>query len=363
MRIAYVTIHVAPEIMQGGVGKKINGHISAWSGDGQEVTLFSLTPAEIPFPEARQFIFDPQKGLLHREVSRYKHLLRMLGSIQEYKPDLIYLRYGLYSYPLHRLFKIAPVVLEANSYDVKEYLKRGKFLYWMNRLTRGLTFGPACGLIVPSRELVNVLLPNHDKPVCVIPNGVDMKKVPMLPPTKNTTPVLTLVGSPGMNWHGVDKLIRLAELYPEIIVNIVGYSQNDVDGSVPQNVRLHGFLSHQQVREVLRNTDVACGSLALHRNGMEEASVLKIREALSYGVPVILAYRDTDLYDVQSDTILQIPNTENNVIENAARIRQFAYDMMGKRVDRDLIGPRLDQGKKEKERLIFFEEVLSRARK
>jgi hypothetical protein len=360
MRIAYVTIHVAPEIMQGGVGKKIKNQITIWKEEGHEVNLFSLTPAEIPIPEARQFIFDSRAKLLKREVSRSKTLVKMLDEILEFKPDLIYLRYGLYSYPLHRLFRIAPVVLETNSDDMQEYIKRGKFFYWTNRLTRNLTFGPARGLIVPSHELVSVLNPEGDKPACVISNGIDIKDVNPLPPTKNTTPVITLVGSPGMKWHGVDKLIRLAELCPDLTVNIVGYSQSDVEGPIPVNVHLHGFLSREQVREVLSNTDVACGSLALHRNNMEEASVLKIREALGYGIPVIIAYRDTDLDGVGMTGIFQIPNTETNVIDNAENIRKFAYSMMGKRVDVNAIAQLLSQRRKETTRLNFFKLMLDR---
>jgi glycosyltransferase involved in cell wall biosynthesis len=360
MRIAYVTIHVAPEIMKGGVGKKIRSQMSLWREQGHDVTLFSLTPAEIPFPGERQFIFDSQAKLLKREISRSKFLVQMLMAVREYEPDLIYMRYGLYSYPLHRIFRIAPVVLETNTNDVQEYITRGKFFYWTNRLTRNLTFAPASGIIVPSYELVDVLLPKHDKPICVISNGIDLKDVNPLPPTTNTRPVVTLVGSPGNKWHGVDKLIKLAELYPDLIVNIVGYSQNHVDGAVPANVQLHGFLSRQQVREVLAKTDVACGTLALHRNNMQEASVLKIREALAYGIPVIIAFHDTDLNDVALDTILRIPNTEANVIENAERIRKFAYDMIGKRVDVNSVVPYLDQRRKEGIRLGFFQQVLSR---
>ncbi len=359
MKIAYVTIHVAPEIMQGGVGKKIKNQIGIWREEGHEALLFSLTPAEIPFPEARQFIFDSQGGIFRRELNRYRALLEMLDAIWEYHPDLIYLRYGLYSYPLQRLFMIAPVVLETNSDDMQEYLKRGKFFYWMNRLTRNLTFDPACGIVTPSYELEKILVPNQDKPVCVISNGIDAKDVAPLPPTQNTKPVITLVGSPGMKWHGVDKLIKFAGLYPEITVNIVGYSERDIDGPTPENVKLHGFLSRDQVREVLAQTDVACGSLALHRNRMKEASVLKIREALAYGVPVIIAYHDTDLHDVRNDAILQIPNSENNMIENAARIRKFAYDMMGKRVNVSSIVPFLDQRRKERTRLGFFKLMLT----
>jgi glycosyltransferase involved in cell wall biosynthesis len=359
MRIAYVTIHVAPEIMQGGVGKKIKSQISIWRENGHEVTLFSLTPAEIPFPGERQFVFESRVNLFKREIERATVLRQMLAAIQQYKPDIIYLRFGLYSYPLHDLFKIAPVILETNSNDVNEYRKRGAFFYWMNRLTRNMTFGPAVGLIVPSYELVDILLPKHDKPVCVISNGIDLKDAESLPPTKNSKPVITLVGSPGMEWHGVDKLIKLAEFQPDLTINIVGYAQKDINQVVPPNVKLHGFLNKQGVRDVLANTDVACGSLAVHRNKMEEASVLKIREALACGIPVIIAYRDTDLNEITLDTILRIPNTENNIIENAERIRNFAYDMIGRRVDLEAVAPYLDQRQKEKTRLAFFQQILN----
>jgi len=359
MRIAYVTVHVAPEIMRAGVGKKIKSQMSIWREHAHEVTLFSLTPSEIPFPDERQFIFESQVSLLKREMNRATVLKQMLAAIRQYKPDVTYLRFGLYSYPLHQIFKIAPVILETNSDDMQEYHKRGPFFYWTNRLTRNLTFGPVSGIITPSHELVDVLVPKHDKPVCVISNGIDLKDVESLPAPKNEKPVITLVGSPGMKWHGVDKLIKFAELSPDITVNIVGYSQKDVDMPVPSNLRLHGFLSKEQVREVLLTTDVACGSLALHRNEMEEASVLKIREALAFGLPVIIAYRDTDLNEVNLDTILRIPNTESNMVENAEAIRKFAYDMMGKRVDIDFVAPYLDQKQKEITRLAFFQKILN----
>lgn len=359
MRIAYVTVHVAPEIMQGGVGKKIRTQMSIWRGLGHHVTLFSLTPAEIPFPDERQFIFDAKTNLLKREANRASGLMRMLESIRDYKPDVIYLRFGLYSYPLHRLFKIAPVVLETNSDDRQEYQKRGAFFYWMNRLTRNLTFGSASGIITPSHELVDVLLPKRDKPFRVISNGIDLSQAETLPPPNNEKPVITMVCSPGMKWHGVDKLLKFAEETPDVVVNLVGYSEKDLDMPAPSNVKLHGFLDKQGVRAVLARTDVALGTLALHRNQMQEASVLKVREALAYGIPVVIAFDDTDLHDVELDTILRIPNTEENVAESAVRIRKFAYDMIGKRVDINAIAPYLDQRKKEETRLDFFKQIVN----
>lgn len=360
MKIAYVTIHVAPEIMQGGVGKKIRSQMKIWRELGHEVTLFSLTPAEIPFPDERQFVFEARVNVFKREINRAAELTRMLAAIQNYKPDVIYLRFGLYSYPLQRIFHIAPVILETNSDDLQENLKRSFFIRWFNYFTRGLIFNPISGMITPSRELVNILLPKRNKPVCVISNGIDLSETEPLPPAHNERPVITLVGSPGMSWHGVDKLIKFAERYPDTTVNIVGYSQKDITSPVPPNLLLHGFLDKRQVREVLLKTDVACGSLALHRNHMQEASVLKTREALAYGIPVIIAYHDTDLNEVNLDTILRIPNTENNVSENAETIYKFALDMMGKRLDIAAVAPYLDQRQKEADRLAFFHQILKR---
>ena len=358
MRIAYVTIHVAPEIMQGGVGKKIKSQTGIWREYGHEVSIFSLTPAEIPFPGEQQFLFDAHVNLLKREINRAVAMKRMIASIQHYKPDIIYLRYGLYSYPLHHIFKIAPVVLETNSNDKEEYASRGKFFYWMNRLTRNLTFASVSGIIPPTYELISAFPAKYNKPHVVISNGIDLSNAELLPPTKNTSPVLTLVASAGMDWHGVDKLLRFAESTPDITVNIVGYSADDIEMPIPANVRLHGFLGRTQLREIYLTTDVACGTLALHRKNMEEACTLKVREYLAYGVPVILAYRDTDLSEVALDTILQIPNNENNVIENRERIRKFAYDMLGRRVDVEKVYPYFDQQKKEQARLAFFQKIL-----
>lgn len=358
MRIAYVTIHVAPEIMQAGVGKKIKSQLEIWREHGHEAALFCLTPAEIPFPREHQFIFAAQKNLFKREINRAAALRRMLESIRQYKPDMIYLRYGLYSYPLHRIFNIAPVVLEINSNDKVEYASRGKFFYWMNRLTRNLTFAPVSGIVSPTRELIRAIPPQYKKQIAVISNGIDLSSAELLPPTKNISPVITMVASRGMNWHGVDKLIRFAEKYPDIIINIVGYSRADVEMRVPINAILHGFLPREKLRDIYLSTDIACGTLALHRKNMDEACPLKVREALAYGIPVMIAYHDTDLSEVTLDAILQIPNNENNVMENCEKIYKFAYAMMGKRVKVEKIYPYLDQQKKEQARLAFFKRIV-----
>jgi glycosyltransferase involved in cell wall biosynthesis len=192
----------------------------------------------------------------------------------------------------------------------------------------------------------------------VISNGIELNKYQPLTPPQNQFPTLALVGSPGMNWHGVDKLFPLAEQYPDLKIDIVGYRRDDFKRTIPENIHLHGYLEPEDVRRVLSGVDAVFGTLALYRKKMEEASPLKIREALAYGIPVILAYRDTDLADIDSDLFLFLPNTETNILDHAEAIRDFAFRVRGRRVKREIVSERIGQQHKEEKRLKFFNEVL-----
>jgi glycosyltransferase involved in cell wall biosynthesis len=365
MKIAYVTIHLDSKIINGGAGHKIRSQISLWRSMGHTVDLFALTPVKISsIPDAREFPFGgsarmPILKFISRELSRSRALADLIAAVRRYRPDVIYLRYAMFSLPLHNLFKVAPLVMEVNSNDLDENRSRGLFLYWLNRLTRDLMFSRCAGWVAPSHELAD--LPanqRHGKQVCVVSNGIELDRYETLASEDHPTPSLTLVGSPGMNWHGVDKLIGLAEQYPELDIHIVGYSKDDLSRSIPENVSLHGYLQPADVKQVLMKTDVAFGTLALHRKNMMEASPLKVREALAYGIPVVLGYDDTDLRDVRSDLFLFLPNTPDNVSSHAQLIRDFAFHVKGKRVQRELIRPLIDRYEKEQKRLEFFEQVL-----
>jgi glycosyltransferase involved in cell wall biosynthesis len=363
MKIAYITINVAAKIMTGGVGAKIKRQISLWKEMGHSVKLFILAPEPIPFRDSEQFIFKSLFNLFllkffTKEISRSRTLALMIAAVKKYQPDIIYLRFGLYTYPLHNLFKIAPVFLEVNSNDLDEYRTRGPFFYWLNRLTRGIVFSLCSALIPVSQTLADSNL-KYGKPVCVVSNGIDLESFTPLPAPKNQSPVLTAIGSPGMRWHGMDKLFVLARKFPDLTINIIGYSHDDFLESFPTNLKIHGYLNSNQIRNIFVNTDVVFGSLALHRINIEEVPPLKIREALAFGIPIIIAHKDTDLQYLNLPTILKIPNTEDNVQKNTDKIRQFAYDMRGKRVDANIIRPYIDHRMKERKRLDFFAEVLA----
>jgi len=365
MRIAYVAIHLEKKYIFGGVGRKIQEHLRIWQQMGHEAHLFLHSPDDIQLPGTSTFQFGstdkPSSSIsVAREVSRSRALAQMIRHVAKFQPDIIYLRYGLFTFPLQRLYRLAPVIVEINADDVSEYRYRGRFFYWMNRLTRSQILKKAAGFVAVSREIAGLpIFSKFNKPTLVYSNGIDLKEIEPLPAPCNAIPRLAFVGNAGMDWNGVDKLIAFARRVPEIQVDVIGYSREDIpDEEVPQNVSFFGRVSVAEVREILSHADVACGTLALHGKMLQDSSALKVREALAYGIPVILACIDSDISGKGLDFVLQIPNTESNVENHCEAIKSFVFRMVGKRADRGVITPLIDQRIKEQKRFIFFEQFL-----
>ncbi len=360
IRIAYISLHW-PRTHNSGVGKKIQSQIANWRSAGHRVRLFMHTERHEPASDlidADVFPFDVS-GKLQTEINRIHAMRAMLKAIQGYGPDIIYLRYGIYVYPVHRLMQIAPVVEEINTNDLTQHAELGGIYYLYNRFTRGILLRRVRGLVTVSRELaISSAFAPYRKPTCVIANGFGLDEFPQLPAPANHTPRLVFIGNPGYPWHGVDKLVDLARYCSDIHIDIVGYDKLPGFESLPPNLTLHGYQPVQEYQQVLARADVAISSLALHRVQLEEASPLKSRECLAFGLPLILAYTDTDLDQTECDFLLKIPNKEDNIQTHAQAIRDFAYRMRGRRAEREFLKKYIDTGQKEAIRLSFFKELL-----
>jgi glycosyltransferase involved in cell wall biosynthesis len=302
------------------------------------------------------------RGKLQTEINRMRAARRLVDAVAAFKPDIIYLRYGIYVYPAHRLVTIAPTVEEINTNDLTQHEDLGGIYSLYNRFTRGLFLRRVRGLVAVSRELeVSPAFTPYSKPVCTIANGIDLDAFTPLPAPNNTIPRLVFIGSPGYPWHGVDKLVDFARRFPDLQLDIIGYDVLPGFEPLPANLTLHGYLSAEGYQSVLARADVAISSLALHRIGLEEASTLKSRECLALGIPLVVAYRDTDLGDLDVDFVLKIPNKEDNIQTHGEAIRAFAYRMRGLRADRSALEPRIDALRKERARLEFFDQILRQA--
>ena len=363
MRIAYVSLHW-PRTRNTGVGKKIQSQITAWRSRGPEARLFMHTSNQEPASDLieAEVISYEARGKFQTEINRIRAAQALVGAVEGYHPDIIYLRYGIYVYPAHRLMKIAPVIEEINTNDLTQHADLGGVYSLYNRLTRGIFLRLVHGLVTVSRELAasSAFVP-YRKPTSVIANGIDLDIVLPLPAPANQIPRLVFIGSPGYLWHGIDKLVHFARCYPDRQLDIVGYDKLPEFEPLPSNLKLHGYLSSAAYQKVLAGADAAISSLALHRIQLEEASPLKSRECLALGLPLVLAYQDTDLGDASHDFLLRIPNKEDNIQTHGEAIHEFAQRMRGRRADRAILERCISSAHKEEQRLEFFNEILQKA--
>ena len=358
MRIAYVSLHWA-RAKNSGVGKKMQSQLEMWRGMGHEARLFMHASTGEPAERLIEAEVIPyqSRGKIFTEINRIRAAHQLVTAVEKFNPDIIYLRYGIYVYPAHRLMRIAPVIEEINTNDLTQHEDLGGMYSLYNRFTRGIFLRLVRGLITVSRELeFSPAFAVYRKPTRVIANGIDLDSFTPLPAPSNESPRLVFIGSPGYLWHGVDKLVDFARRFSDVQLDIVGYDSLPEFAPLPSNLTLHGYLSSEEYLKVLARADVAISSLALHRIQLDEASTLKSRECLALGLPLVVAYTDTDLDEAGFDFLLKIPNKEDNIQTHGEVIREFAYRMRGVRADRAALKDRIDAARKEELRLKFFEE-------
>lgn len=365
MKIAYLTEVNLEE--RSGVLNKMNEQINAWVEYGHEVYVLSLpvrlldaTNLLITPKVSAVYIFKHQRALsmkflglgvvnfLNKMLSVHD-VSRRLGEI---RPQIVYLR-EMISFPrAKKMFRNYPVVVEANTL-LPEELKHSSFkLRVMYNIFQQKLYKRINGFIGVTDEISDEFK-KYNKPVTTIANSIAVDaNVPPIENRLTDEAQITFVGSPGCPWHGVDKFVKMAELLPEYTFHLVGPK---VDKSL-SNLIQHGYQNKEGLHSIYSITDISVGSLALHRNGMNEACPLKVREYLSMGIPVILAYRDKDISS--QDFVLELKNEENCIEEAVNSIKQFVGQWKGKRVELSRIAPLISTKVKETQRLSFLEHVI-----
>ena len=355
MKIAYL-FHLNEPSM--GVHKKIVAQIAIWKTDGHNVAAFQVTGTTPMLTPTKQWHLFTYKPSLKKFASRIKAWDDAVKSILAWKPDVVYYRYDKYYPALRRLVNNIPVVVEVNTDDVKEYSLNSKIKGLYNLSTRSLIFRNLAGIVFVTNELASLpYFRKYNRKFIVIGNGIDLENYKPLPPANNKYPRLVFMGSPGQPWHGVDKIVKLALKQPLWFFDLVGVTEKDLGVDIPKNITCHGYMNRMEYEKIMARADVAIGTLALHRNKMNEATPLKVREYLAFGLPIIIGYKDIDFPD-EPPFILQLPNCENNVEQNMELIQNFIEKWMGNRVARSEV-LHLDLREKEKQRIKFMEGVIS----
>jgi glycosyltransferase involved in cell wall biosynthesis len=331
-----------------GVLKKIREQLRAWQAQGHEVRLFALSPALNPWPGLNGLPLEVVCSASN--LGRERAMQELLQRALRWHPDVAYLRFNTHYVALEPFMARVRTVLELNTDDVAEYkLYLPRHKYWYHRLTRGRILSRAAGFVSVTHEIAATLT-RFGKPTCVIGNSIDLSSYRALPVAESSQPRAVFMGLHEAPWHGIDKILDLAAALPQWHFELIGPSLSPA--ALPANVTAHGHLGRAEYQSVVARADVAIGTLALHRKGMDEACPLKVREYLAFGLPCILGYLDTDLPG-PLPFVLQLPNKPDNVAGAVPAIRAFGERWQGRRVERDAI-LHLDVQQKEALRTRFL---------
>ena len=239
MRIAYISLHW-PRTLESSTGMKIIRHMHDWQKDALEVRFFShrhTVPTGTELVDGENFIYKQHPGLAGRiqtEFARIYAAQHLVQAVREYHPDLIYLRWSMYVFPTHRLMDIAPTIVEINTNDVEEHKLLGMIPNLYNRLTRGLLLGRAAGHVYATHEMAELkVFRKYHKPGVIMTNSLDLSETPYYPAPANLPPHLLFIGTPGMPWHGEEKLVPLAESFADMVIDIMGINRIDELDDLP----------------------------------------------------------------------------------------------------------------------------------
>jgi glycosyltransferase involved in cell wall biosynthesis len=335
-----------------GVTAKIDSQVRAWRAAGHEAQVFCLSPAPVGQASAAldavSFVFSDGR-------TRIAETRRLARAVEDHDADVVYLRYDVFVPPFASPLRARPSAVELNTDDRAEWRLRSRRARAYNAINRRATLRAAGGLVCVTRALAAGMA-GLRKPTTVIANGIDLEAIPEVPPrVANERPTLVFLVGADVPWHGLDKVLWLAEAMPAWEFALVGVDAARVTAA--PNVTLHPPLPPHAYHEILARADVGIGTLALHRKGMDEASPLKVREYLAAGLPVVLAYEDTDLAESDPWFVLRLPNTEPNLREGLDRVRAFVESVRGRRVAREEVAGLIDSAAKERERLRFLERL------
>lgn len=360
MKIAYI-FTLDPNLSTG-IFKKIKSQIRYWQAAGHTVCAFHVRPVTSNFSPLsldglkknwRAYVYSLGLSGIVNRINTWQTLA---NDVIRWDPDIAYYRYSRFWPGLGKLARYVPLVTELNTVE-REYFDRSKKWYLYHKLNKIHFFRQVSGIICVTNEICRQYSKNQYPGMRrVIANGIDLNKYETLPPSNSETPVLVFIGhvSP---WHGVDKILKLAELHPKWTIHIVGEAE-DYQPIEQDNVIFHGVLDREEYKQVFQKADVGIGSLAMHRNYMQEACPLKVREYLAYGLPVIIGYDDTD-FRGNEPFILQVPNQKNNIKKEIERIEHFVERWCSQRVSEESIS-QIDVQQKESQRIEFFQSVSQR---
>lgn len=202
------------------------------------------------------------------------------------------------------------------TYEVNADIKQESYLHgWFYRLL----FGRSDSLLDNANKILFVSIELSKRyegkgEVWIFPNSLSNILYNSSLPRNNN---IVFVGS-NYSWQGLDHLLILASHLHEYVFHFIG----EIDFPDLQNVVKHGRLVGDKYIETMKTMSYAIGTLAFDRSGLTEGSPLKVRDYVSFDLPTIVGYLDSDFSNF--DFLFNL-NT-NAIEENIKEVRLFLND-------------------------------------
>tara|TARA_R110002020_G_scaffold122487_7_gene278032 strand:- start:43115 stop:44200 length:1086 start_codon:yes stop_codon:yes gene_type:complete len=361
MKIVYI-FEVNP-YENSGIVKKVNDQVAYWKSKGHNVEI--LMPWPRPIEKSTLFlrgkiISSPiiarlKDGFIKNYLNKIFCLSKLSKELIRIEPDIIYTRQNTWYPGIHSIYKKYMTVLELNTVDVLEVKYYPKLKRLVYLLGRKLILANVNGLISVTPDILSHYSDFSKLKMGVVSNGINLNRINKLKkPGQSSHVNFVFVGSSNMKWHGLQKVIDLAHIFPEYFFNIVGY-KSDGFSNLPDNIKFYGWVEKQELEQIYSENHFGIGSFDNHLVGKPTDSTLKVREYLAYGLPVIIGHFDVDLKD--ADFVLKVTDDKGDFIDKE-NIKEFVDSYKSISVDNTALEI-IDSATKEEERLSFFRKLLN----
>ena len=322
MRLVYLAIE--DPTIKSGVPGKIKNQVKCLRQEGHYVKLvfvvydYSLNePFYLEVNEAYWVLYVKTYHLtfISKIVNRLKLFRSLSTIIRDQAFDFIYVRYPHYlDYPFYRFSQIfrKKLILESQTKEKEELLLRKQYLKALfEKLFKPGVFKNLYACIGVTDEITNYQK-RFDKSGEVrfktIGNGINIYNVTPAKVSEFPRNELRLlfVGNVFPH-HGLDRMIKGIAYYKgdlDVVFTIVGDGSgvNELKNMVSQyklgqSVEFVGEKYGNELSLYFDQAHLGIGALGIHRKGLKEASVLKIRDYAARGLPFVTSGRDYDFDD------------------------------------------------------------------
>lgn len=314
-----------------GVSKKIQMQLSAFKSNGMISHCIAYgNDGCYLYGQDSSKIIAPFREFIPRRITLFYAVLQ---HVKRYKYDLSYIRYPYSDYFFILVIKKlkkqnSRIFLEIPSYPIEYpilnirslpklllYLQDKAFCRMLkNYIYRCFSVGNY------TERIFNIKCTN-------MPNGINISDFPktIYCGEKDKLNIVSVSGF--YLHHGFDRLILgLVRYYRnfmsgkiKIYLHMVGegpekhkLEQICLVKGISEYVIFYGKMSGKPLDNLFNSCNMACGSLALHREGFVTASPLKTKEYLARGIPFIYAYKEIGLPE-NYPYALQLPANDDAI--------------------------------------------------